>query len=68
MVTASIEFPSAVFRTGRRAPWRERLSAGGAAALSIIGIIVAMGIATLALLAVPLAAAIVFGPALLELI
>jgi hypothetical protein len=68
MVTANIAFPLDVRPARRRTPLRERLSTGGAAALSIIGIIAAMGIATLALLIVPVAAALVFGPALLELI
>lgn len=67
MVTASIAFPLHTASARRRPPLRERLSTGGAAALSIVGIIAAMGIATLALLAVPIAAVVVFGPALLEL-
>ncbi|MBN9213943.1 MAG: hypothetical protein ABS62_03550 [Microbacterium sp. SCN 70-200] len=65
MVTASISFPAAARPTARRTPLRERVSAGGAAVLSIGGTIVAIGIALLGLLVVPIAAAIVFGPALL---
>lgn len=68
MVTASIALPLDAHHARRRTPLRERLLTGGAAALSIIGIIAAMGIVTLALLVVPVAAVLVFGPALLELI
>lgn len=76
MTTASIPFPVSV-RSGirtpapakpTRIPLRERLSSGGAAALSIVGIIGAMAIAALGLLVIPIAAAIAFGPALLALI
>ncbi|MGO8609008.1 hypothetical protein ACC848_39265, partial [Rhizobium johnstonii] len=61
MVSASIAFPLDVSRSGRRLPWRERLSAGGAAVFSIVGLMVAIGIAMSALLVVPVAAVIVFG-------
>ncbi len=43
-------------------------SAVAAALLSILGSAVAIGVAALALLVVPLAALLVFGPALLELL
>ncbi len=72
MTTASIRFSaqrtSAQRISVQSVPWRERLSTGGAAAASIMGIIIAIGIAVLGLLVVPLAAAVVFGPALLALI
>lgn len=66
MTTASIRFPGDS-ASAQTTPWRERLSTGGAAAVSIVGIIVAIGIAALGLLIVPLAAAVVFGPTLLAL-
>ncbi|WP_431802445.1 hypothetical protein [Microbacterium sp. bgisy203] len=62
MVTASISLPAS---RRRRTPLRDRVSTGGAAVLSVAGVIVAIGLAALALLVVPLAAAVVFGPALL---
>lgn len=70
MVTASIVLPRTLrpARSVRRMPLRERVSTAGAAALSIVGIIAAMAVATLALLVIPIAAVIVFGPALLEFI
>jgi len=68
MVTASIPFPAATRPVARRIPLRERVSAGGAAVLSIGGTIVAIGIAVLGLLVVPITAAIVFGPAVLSLL
>lgn len=45
----------------------ERASAGAAAVLSVLGSMLAFGIAALGLLVVPVAAAVVFGPALLAL-
>ena len=68
MVTASIPYPVAArsasaFRA--RTPLRERVSATGAAVLSILGLIGLGALLTAGLLVVPLAAAIVFGPALL---
>lgn len=67
MVTTSIAAPAAA-RSERAGRWRKHLSTGRAATLPAIGIIGAIGIVTLAALAVPLAAVIVFGPMLLALL
>lgn len=68
MVTASVPFPLSSRPSARRAPLSARLSTGGAAVLSVAGTVVAIGIAALGLLVVPLAAVIAFGPALLALL
>ena len=70
MVTASIPFPARPARTAlsaasARTPLRDRVSTGGAAALSVLGLIGLDGVLVLGLLVVPIAAAIAFGPALL---
>ncbi len=52
----------------RRISPAERVSAGGAAVLSVLGSMLAFGIVALGLLVVPVAAIIVFGPALLALL
>jgi hypothetical protein len=44
----------------------ERVSAGGAAVLSVLGWMLTFAIAASALLVVPIAALVVFGPALLD--
>lgn len=66
MTTASIPLSFAPTRTPRTAAARGA-SATGSAVLSILGTIAAIGIAALGLLVVPVAALVVFGPALLEL-
>lgn len=66
MATVSVSVPVPRTVPGARTRLRDRVSAGGAAILSILGLIGAIGIAVLALLVVPLAAALAFGPALLE--
>lgn len=66
MVTASIPYPSVAARSARtRTPLRDRVSTGTATALSVLGLIGLGAVLVLGLLVVPLAAAIVFGPALL---
>lgn len=64
MVTANTPVPF----SARRLPVRDRVTAGGAAALSVLGMIGVIALAGLALLVVPLAAALAFGPALLQAI
>lgn len=51
-----------------RAPRFRAASAAGAALLSITGSMVAIGVAALGLLVVPVAALVVFGPALFDLL
>lgn len=63
MATATLSVPS----FARRPSPAERVSAGAAAVLSVLGSMLAFGIAALGLLVVPVAAAVVFGPALLAL-
>lgn len=72
MVAASIPSPARPARTAlsaarvrTRTPLRDRVSTGGAAALSVLGLIGLGGVLVLGLLVVPIAAAIAFGPALL---
>ena len=66
MVTASIPYPSVAARSARtRTPLRDRVSTGTATALSVLGLIGLGALLAAGLLVVPLAAAIVFGPALL---
>lgn len=67
MATATLTLPRHTVRTPRSAVGRVG-SATGAAVLSILGSMVAIGIAAVGLLVVPVAAAIVFGPALLDML
>ncbi len=67
MATASLPVIGTAPRSPRTALGRGS-SAAGAAVLSVIGSIVAIGVIGLGLLAVPIAAIVVFGPALLELL
>jgi len=65
MATATLTLPRLTVHTPRSAVGRVG-STTGAAVLSILGSMVAFGIAAIGLLVVPVAAAIVFGPALLD--
>ena len=66
MVTASIPFSSVAARSARtRTPFRDRVSTGAAATLSVLGLIGLGAVLVLGLLVVPIAAAVAFGPALL---
>jgi hypothetical protein len=63
MATATVPLPRQLARAPRTAVGRVS-STTGAAVLSILGSMVAFGIAAVGLLVVPVAALIVFGPAL----
>lgn len=63
MATATLSAPF----LPRRIPASARVSPGAAAVLSVLGSMLAFGIAALGLLVVPVAAALAFGPALLAL-
>lgn len=70
MTTSSIALPAAASRSlaqtsTPRMPRVPAVSSLGAALLSILGSMIAIGIAALGLLVVPVAAVVVFGPALL---
>lgn len=68
MTTSSITLPAAASRGlthTSRAPREAGVSSLGAAVLSVLGSMIAIGIAALGLLVVPVAAIVVFGPALL---
>ncbi|MBF4561768.1 hypothetical protein ITJ43_06405 [Microbacterium sp. VKM Ac-2870] len=68
MTTSSITLPAAARRGLAPTPRTPRVagvSSLGAAVLSILGSMIAIGIAALGLLVVPVAAIVVFGPALL---
>ncbi|CAI9393088.1 hypothetical protein [Microbacterium sp. T2.11-28] len=67
MATATLTLPRHTARTPRTAAARVS-SATGAAVLSILGSMAAIGIVAIGLLVVPVAALIVFGPALLDLL
>jgi len=67
MATATLPLPRQLARTPRTAVGRVS-STTGAAVLSILGSMAAIGIAAIGLLVVPMAALIVFGPALLDLL
>lgn len=67
MTTATLPLPRMTARP-ERAPAARGASAAGAAVLSIFGSMAAFGIAALGLLVVPVAAAVVFGPAVIGLL
>lgn len=67
MATATIPLPRQNARPAPSAASRAG-TATGAAALSILGSAVAIGIAALSLLVVPVAALVVFGPVVVDLI
>lgn len=66
MVTASIPFRPAIRSAHRRTPLGERVSRAGAAVLSVAGMVGVITLVALALLVVPIAAALAFGPTLLD--
>ena len=70
MATATLPLPRHTPHTARapRTAAGRVGSATGAAVLSILGSMAAIGIAAIGLLVVPVAALIVFGPALLDLL
>lgn len=67
MATATLPLARQIARTPATAAARVG-SATGAAVLSILGSMAAIGIATIGLLVVPVAALVVFGPVLLDLL
>ncbi|CAN7218944.1 hypothetical protein LJR045_000780 [Microbacterium sp. LjRoot45] len=67
MATATVPLPLSPARSARTVAARGA-SATGAAVLSILGSMAAIGIAALGLLVVPVAALVVFGPVLLDLL
>lgn len=67
MATATLALPRHTAQTARTTAGRVS-STTGATVLSILGSMVAIGIATVGLLVVPVAAAIVFGPALIDIL
>lgn len=72
MTTANLALPTPRHSTSSpravRPALSARMSPAGAAVLSVLGSMGAILIAAVSLLVVPIAAAIAFGPALLELI